>query len=379
MNNNNNTMPVYFFGLNEIRAIAALLVLIHHIEQYKSIVGDANHYKGIIEMMGFKAVDVFFTLSGFLITYLLLDELKINDKICIKKFYIRRMLRIWPLYFFVFILSLVIFPLLQHHIFFIYEKNFDAHIYRNDYNILIPLYLFFLSNIALIIRMPLMGAAYSWSVSVEEWFYLFWPWVIQKFRNNLLIFFIAFIGSKLVIGKILLILSTKVYPQSDMIRFTHDVWASFRFEMMAIGAIGALIIDNHKLKGLHRLLSKRIALAIALSLSVFSFSVDMNYSISGIIYMILILSFIFNKVQIKYLNYLGKISFGLYMYQMFAIYLVFAVLHNLGIKFDTVLGIAVSYSCIFAALVFTSYFSFRFVESPFLTRKKRFEIVKTKN
>ena len=89
---------IYFGGLNELRAIAALGVVIHHIEQFKGMnglsVSNAN-LSFLIHNLGKASVDLFFVLSAFLITYLLLQEKSNNNgKINIGKFYMRRIFRI---------------------------------------------------------------------------------------------------------------------------------------------------------------------------------------------------------------------------------------------------------------------------------------------
>jgi len=85
--------PKYFKGLNGIRAIASILVVIWHIDQYAylfSITPFGFHKNG----MAGNAVDMFFVLSGFLITYLLLTEKEKTKTIDFKKFYLRRIYRI---------------------------------------------------------------------------------------------------------------------------------------------------------------------------------------------------------------------------------------------------------------------------------------------
>ena len=103
---------IYFPNLNGLRFIAAFLVIIHHIEQIKSFLKIDNYLEVIpfVGIIGKLGVVLFFVLSGFLITYLLLAEEQKYKKISIKKFYIRRILRIWPLYFLIILLSLLILP-----------------------------------------------------------------------------------------------------------------------------------------------------------------------------------------------------------------------------------------------------------------------------
>ena len=89
---------IYFPNLNGLRFIAAFMVIVHHVEQFKSLFGLENvfHESPFISIVGKLGVVLFFVLSGFLITYLLLVEEEVTGTISIKSFYIRRFLRIWP-------------------------------------------------------------------------------------------------------------------------------------------------------------------------------------------------------------------------------------------------------------------------------------------
>ncbi len=95
-------MKVYFKNLDGLRFIAALLVLIHHAEFFKqdAVEGVSAVYYEYTKHFGLLGVNLFFVLSGFLISYLLMEEQRRTNTINIKNFYIRRILRIWPLYFF---------------------------------------------------------------------------------------------------------------------------------------------------------------------------------------------------------------------------------------------------------------------------------------
>ncbi|MBL0102606.1 MAG: acyltransferase [Bacteroidetes bacterium] len=94
------TNKIHFPGLNGLRFIAAFLVLVHHNERIKLRLGLENFWESqFIIVVGKLGVILFFVLSGFLITYLLLKEEKKTGSIHVKQFYIRRILRIWPLYF----------------------------------------------------------------------------------------------------------------------------------------------------------------------------------------------------------------------------------------------------------------------------------------
>src|SRR5689334_8676740 len=97
---------VYFPGLNGIRAIAASLVLIWHAKKFRSLLGLLPGPEPT-PMAGF-AVTMFFVLSGFLITYLLLTEKERFGSISRRRFYVRRILRIWPPYYLAVALGLLL-------------------------------------------------------------------------------------------------------------------------------------------------------------------------------------------------------------------------------------------------------------------------------
>ena len=100
---------IHFPGLNGIRAIAAISVILLHSNQMLPIFNQNPLFKGteIAEL----SVVLFFVLSGFLITFLLLEEKERFGKINVKNFYLKRILRIWPPYFLALILAVLLFPL----------------------------------------------------------------------------------------------------------------------------------------------------------------------------------------------------------------------------------------------------------------------------
>ncbi|QEC41955.1 acyltransferase family protein [Pseudobacter ginsenosidimutans] len=100
----------YFKGLNGLRFIAAFLVLMLHAELIRVKYGLFNLKDYSLFNCGHLAVEFFFVLSGFLITYLLLEEDRDTGTINIKSFYMRRVLRIWPLYYIILIIGLVLIP-----------------------------------------------------------------------------------------------------------------------------------------------------------------------------------------------------------------------------------------------------------------------------
>ncbi|MBS1688620.1 MAG: acyltransferase, partial [Bacteroidetes bacterium] len=181
MNHPQAKEKIYFKGLNGIRAIAAIGVVIGHvlyILDHSFIVNYAH-----------AAVIVFFTLSGFLITYLLLQEKEQTEKISLKNFYLRRILRIWPLYFFY--IGIII--LLHYYIIGDGIKNINN----------IKYFFLFLQNycVYFLQRQP-TDMGHLWSIGVEEQFYFVWP-IIFLFTKNLKKFLFGFILSILFIRGVL--------------------------------------------------------------------------------------------------------------------------------------------------------------------------------
>ena len=103
---------IYFTGLNGLRFFAAIAVVITHIEliKYQSGYSDIWRNNKLIFELGSLGVIFFFVLSGFLITYLLLKEKSVTQTVAVKKFYLRRILRIWPLYYLIVLLGFLVLP-----------------------------------------------------------------------------------------------------------------------------------------------------------------------------------------------------------------------------------------------------------------------------
>jgi peptidoglycan/LPS O-acetylase OafA/YrhL len=168
----------YFKGLDGLRGIAAILVVLGHIELLKKTFNFNNVYDGggpFFLYLGSLAVTFFFVLSGFLITFLLLKEKEQKGSISIRNFYLRRLLRIWPVYYVLFILGFLIFPRL-YIAGIIMPKPIEWSSYWNSFFFNLVL----LPNFAKVSN-PI--AFQSWSIGVEEQFYIFWPILVLKIKS----------------------------------------------------------------------------------------------------------------------------------------------------------------------------------------------------
>ena len=114
---------------------------------------------------------LFFVLSGFLITYLLLVEREDRHRIDIPRFYLRRILRIWPLYFLIVGICQFLIPVKG-----LFGLDSIYSVTAPNFRLASLYYLLFLPNLAFLTVWPvnpLLG--YTWSIGVEEQFYLLWP------------------------------------------------------------------------------------------------------------------------------------------------------------------------------------------------------------
>ena len=162
---------VFFPNLEGLRFFAFFVVFVNHATHSLGYFNHSNKY-AFINLHFFKngdlGVSFFFVLSGFLITYLLLKEKELSGKINIKNFYLRRILRIWPVYFLVVALCLIVFPRLGNLV----PGWFPISVDTSSLNPLF--YLTFTGNFDYLVNgISNVMIGVLWSVSIEEQFYLF--------------------------------------------------------------------------------------------------------------------------------------------------------------------------------------------------------------
>ena len=270
----------YFKGLDSLRFFAALAVFFTHVELIKKFTGFGSHWIDpeeritkftVFQSVMAKEIDAlspliayssalgvvfFFVLSGFLITFLLLREKEQNNSIDIRKFYLRRALRIWPLYYLIFILGFFVLPFLDFFAVPGQDKFFQQNFWGN-----LMLYAFFMPNLAISIfttAVPNIGQ--SWSIGVEEQFYLLWPLLIRKSKNVLKS--ILWITGTIIAFKGLLLLSFP-FVKFEYLIVLKKFLAMSKLECMALGGLGAYMLFNKKeelLSFVYKPLSQIIAL-----------------------------------------------------------------------------------------------------------------------
>ena len=352
---------VYFPGLNGLRFIAALAVIFTHVELMKKFLGHASHWiilderirvvpyqeianrnlswlSPVIANTGPLGVVFFFVLSGFLITYLLLREKDAVGHISIRKFYLRRILRIWPLYYLVLIIGFFILP------------HFDWFNVPVQRRLLEPVFwqsfllcLFMLPNMAFAMfpaAPPNIGQI--WSIGVEEQFYLIWPWLIRRAKSvvrSIIIFMVVFIALKM------LILALDHYTDYRAFQIARKFFAMSRLESMALGALGAWVLFEKKeywLKIAYHPLIQVLSYILIPFLIFFTPIIFQNviHLVYSVIFLVIILNISTNpktliNLDFRGFDFLGRISFGLYMYHIMVIVFVLHALKNtIGLNRD---------------------------------------------
>ncbi len=378
----------YFGSLDTLRFLAFFLVFANHVAaflHFPALVGTPGTASFTYLQMGDLGVGFFFVLSGFLITYLLEKERVKTGTVSLKNFYIRRVLRIWPLYFLVLGIIIAISFLFQ---------GFDLYKTMVDWKEVLY-HIFFAGNIF----RSFQGTsnemiAIFWSIAVEEQFYLVWPAIFKFFRK--------YIVSVLAVG---IIISMAV-----RYHYANNFWARefFTPSVMAYLMVGAYIgIYGPRLK--HWLGHKRRALAVGFGsfggvvglLSIRGFVFPYSYPqwfialdgpLFAIFFAFIILSAVYGGfgrrephehpsvwVRVRatvgrVTEYLGRVSYGLYVYHLVALTIVLYIATKFGFTGQNI-GEGTFFilaACAMTLVISISAISYKFWEGPFLKLKDRF-------
>jgi len=319
--------------LDALRFAAFLLVFLSHSFENVRWINNAGGY----------GVDLFFALSSYLITTLLLKEHRATGEIDARKFYIRRGLRIWPLYFF---FLLIVVPV----------AHFTIHDHLNRYYL--SAFLVGGGNWACAAwGWPLSIAAPLWSISIEEQFYLAWPFVMKRFLRRL---------PEIAIGLLAVSTITRIILATHGASHTA-VWCNTfaRLDPIAGGALLACFLYDKmpSFSSGQRCALIAFGVAALFCAGVFGDSSGPKFiwtcplvSAACVAMLIAVLGIAHTMPQP--LIYLGKISYGLYVYHVLALWLV----HESPIPalVLTILVSALSYRCL---------------EVSFLRLKERFALV----
>jgi peptidoglycan/LPS O-acetylase OafA/YrhL len=316
-------------------------------------------------------VPFFFTLSSFLITYRILDEYRKENRMYLFKFYIRRGLRVWPLYFFYLMICFLALPSIAS----ITGTSLPS----------LPLlwpFLFFWSNFYMIHHG--VGFIFAliplWSIAVEEQFYFLWGLCLKIFKKH--IYIVISIGFLISIAFCYYYLYE--LHQTRMNMKLHSLFAVTDFCTGALLAI-ACIEKNKIFVALKRLPAIFFVLVYLFFIGYF---VLQNYNIinpglvitsvfNSICFALILFDQAFNEKRVfnagyfKSFNYLGRISFGLYIYHELIVTLAGKLFPFFSGK-NSFAFILLQECVTLAITVLIAHVSYRYFESYFLKLKDRF-------
>lgn len=343
-------------NLYALRFILCLIVIIYHLPPISKTLGIPAYNDIPLFEKGLVAVYYFFSLSGFLILRLIYLEIKRSGKLDFKNFYSRRIRRLYPVYYLVLIIGIV----LYHGILPALGVPFDTHY---DLKELISYYILLVPNIFKY-NHPDLGSILIvlWSIGVEEQFYVFIPIFMYIFRKKLL----AGVFSMLLLLVLMLMFMPSVYRYSN-----------FYFYFLFGGFLSIIGVDYRLKIFKNRVLHIFVYLLFVLSLTSnfftfqkFYFYHTFNMIVSGLL-ITLISDYPLFVIRSKFLDYLGKISYGIYMYHMIVItgllFLVskFELHHYINTPLFLVLLNLLTIIC----SIIVAHLSFRYFESRFYTSK----------
>ena len=355
---------IHFPGLNALRFLAALTVVLFHaglatraagIER-SDVLNRLNPHTGDL------AVVFFFVLSGFLITYLLLVEESATGRISVRAFYLRRILRIWPLYYLIVLIALFLVP----HAAALGWSASPPDFYRLRN---VGFYLVILPNFAT----PVLYASHLWSIGVEEQFYLCWPVLMRAARRRRIVLFVGFI---LVGGLALFVL--KAYRRAPIVEILLLLLVS-RLDSMAIGGLGAWILFRRVGWALRLLYSRTVQAMTFLAIAVLYMRLMRVPAVSNEVYSLLFLIVIINtatnpralvRIRNRVLENVGEVSYGIYMYHPIVLAAVMNSLCRMTDKRDDATAFA-AYLGGVVATIGVAAASYRLLEKPILRQKMR--------
>ncbi len=322
-------------------------------------------------------VSFFFVLSGFLISYLLFIEKINSNKINILNFYKRRAFRIWPLYF---LLVIIVFFLP-----FDVKQNVGLHMVGGGYDFDWRFSFTFLENYKMIImdQFPkTTPLSVFWSLCIEEHFYIVWGLVFYflplKHLGKFLLFCVVLAwfarGFEFNMTQNLLIqtndLTTNLdyfslggglallYVNRGYIYHSNSVWSNHfvKYSILLL-MMFLLIFQNQFMSGNS------------------AWHYILRPTIIGLIFTILISFFICPNSQIKFnvkwLNYLGQRSYGLYVFHIIAIHIAYQYCIKHNILLDNYNTLILFIAIVMGSTIAISILSFRYFERPILKLRER--------
>ena len=339
----------YFPLLDGLRCLSIVAVVWFH-------AAGGTQAPGILSR-GEEGVSLFFVISGFLITTILLREQSTVGGISLKRFYLRRTLRIFPLYY----AMLALYAMLVA----IIEKQTPAgdQFWRN-----LPYFLTYTSNWFVLLGADRIIFFFAWSLATEEQFYLFWPWVVKATRGPGLPI-AAMLGLlALHYGTIFAAADGAFAPVPLLTRALISLSPPICF-----GAIAAVLVHRPlTFRWIERWLGRRWSASAALAATLTALAFDETQGVvlyAAMTWLVVACSVRSDDVLLRaaltnpFVMHVGHVSYGIYLMHMLCINIMRRLVAAQEGPLIFVLALALS---IAAATI-----SYRFFEAPILRWKDR--------
>ena len=352
--------------LDVLRFFAFFCVFAHHTLNVKSLGGHFGAVATSVEVSLSFAVSLFFMLSAFLITTLLDLELECNGRIHVQAFYVRRTTRIWPLYYVFLCINLAIGM-------YLFSWRMSSSF--------VAAWLLMVGNWYMILQHAVLTpVTVLWSVNIEEQFYLFCPWIVAVFRRKGLI---AFSMATITISMATLFwMGHRHIVDDNSLRFNTLV----ELQYFAVGTVVAILIRRRDLTVSPFVRATLFSLGFVCWISgtyffdsrcqtahLFWWSPASEYALVNLGCLAFFFSFYglsLGKAMRPFI-YLGKISYGLYLY-----HILFAVMvRGMFPDHDGVAYKLARVSLSLGLTIITASASYAWLEKPFLRLKERFTFV----
>lgn len=339
----------YRADIDGLRAVAIIPVILFHF--------GIDIFPG-----GFIGVDIFFVISGFLISSIIVEEIR-QGKFSLTSFYERRIRRLMPVYFAVIVLSTAVSFILFS------PKELLSFLDSSIYSLFFASNIFFWNNFGYFTdtaeRLPLL---HTWSLGVEEQFYLFFPLILLLiFKTKLRYKLTSVVLFMLVVSFIISCYGSYTHPLASYYLLPTRAWE------LLFGVLAFVVRDKIQLKDDSKIVDLSL-LFLCLCLLVFLLAFDNSLPFPGpwallpvfAVFAVLAFDkpnyFMYKFLSSKVLVFVGLISYSLYMFHqpiiVFYKYMMVGTEHGLLMKLSLI------------SLTFVvAYFSYKYIEDPFRNKK----------
>jgi len=327
----------YRKDIDGLRAIAILSVILFHFGCL------ANGYLG---------VDIFFVISGYLITKIIFNE-TLENHFSITGFYLRRIRRIIPLVLFTTSIALIVgmFTMIPDDLENLSQSVVSTNLFAN--NILLYITTGNYWNVINDFK-PLM---HTWSLGIEEQYYLFYPFIFLIFKTKRIKWILPVLIFFTIISILLFITNT--------VEASNFYLIPYRFYELSLGGIGSVYLSKLRIN------SKIKLTLVAILIFILAFNIGIPDKIKLTLTLVITLCVLLSEsipkstiafvLENKLMIGIGKISFSLYMWhQIVLAFTRYFILETISTS---------QYFIIFLIIVLLSIFSYYFIEQPFRNKK----------